>query len=110
MTLSRAFVAVAGCVVVCTAGGIGLGVALGFFAPDFYRATLPRNPSANFNPIQIGLGFGLNAGVFSGIVIGLLIVAIVAYFEMRTAEANRPRQPDTPQELETTSSSSFRGK
>ncbi len=97
MTLFRAFAAVAGSVVICTAAGMGLGVALGNLAPDFYRATLPRSPIPNPDPVQIGLGFGLNAGAFSGIAIGLLVVAIVTYYELRSAELKRPLLPDSAQ-------------
>ena len=89
MTLVRAFVAVGGCVAVCTA----VGVALGHVAPDFYRATLVAGRLRDFDPVQVGIGFGLNAGVFSGIVIGLVVVAIVTYFELRTAEREAIRVP-----------------
>jgi hypothetical protein len=101
MTLVRAFIAVGVCTVVCTTAGVGLGVALGHIAPDFYRATLIAGRFADFDPVQVGIGFGLNAGVFSGIVIGLVVVAIVTYFELRTAERARslpepPREPAAP--------------
>jgi hypothetical protein len=89
MTLVRAFVAVGACTLVCAAVGVGLGVALGHVAPGFYRATLVAGRYPDFDPVQVGIGFGLNAGVFSGIVIGLVVVAIVTYFELRTAERAR---------------------
>jgi hypothetical protein len=85
MTLVRAFVAVAGCTVACTVIGVGLGMAVGHFAPGFYRATLPTDRLPDFDPVQVGVGFGINAGVFAGIVIGLVVVAIVTYFEFRNA-------------------------
>ncbi len=98
MTLIRAFLAVAGSTVICTAVGIGLGAGLGYFAPGYYRAVLLSGRSPGFDPVQIGIGFGLNAGVIAGIVIGLIIVAIVTYFELRTAE-KRSSLPAAQEEM-----------
>jgi hypothetical protein len=104
MTLVRAFVSVGVCTVVCAIAGVGLGVTLGHFAPDFYRALLPSRRGARFglegqlgvpqpdfepDPVQLGIGFGLNTGIFTGIVVGLIVVVIVTYYELRCGTVHR---------------------
>ena len=55
---AEAFVMVAVCGGVCSAGGALLGMALGALAPEYYRGVF--GPAAredpNFNPIKVGVG------------------------------------------------------
>jgi hypothetical protein len=95
MTLVRAFLTVAASSAVCTLVGVGLGALMGLIAPDFYQMSFRDGLWPGIDPVQIGIGFGLNAVVFSGVVIGLVVVAIVTYYELRSQEA---RQPDTQAE------------
>lgn len=97
MTLVRAFIAVTACTAASALAGVGLGSALGHFAPGFYRATVPGGHRPEFDPVQVGVGFGLNAGVFTGVVVGLTLVMIVAYFELRTVEIGRRSRWPTDQ-------------
>jgi hypothetical protein len=83
MTLTRSLVTIAVATVVCTVAGIGAGMGLGHWCPDYYRAVLRERPGDPLDPVQIGAGFGLNAGVFTGVVVGVLVVAVVAFFELR---------------------------
>jgi hypothetical protein len=98
MTLFRAFRAVTCCTIACTLVGVGLGAAMGYFAPDYYYATLPRDIRFSLDPVHIGIANGVNMGLFSGIVIGLIIVAIVTYYELRSARPVEPPEGDSPRE------------
>jgi hypothetical protein len=93
MTLRRAFLTVAVSTAVCTVVGIGLGIFVGYVAPDYYRMQF-RGGAPNIDMVQVGIGNGVNAGVAGGVVIGLVIVAIVAYFELRSLDARRLQLPE----------------
>jgi hypothetical protein len=83
MTLTRALVSIAISTVVCTAGGVAAGAALGHWCPNYYQTVLRPRPGLVIDPVQVGVGFGLNAGAFTGVLVGIVVVAIVAYFELR---------------------------
>ena len=86
MTLTRACITVAVTSVVGMVAGTGIGAALGYWCPNYYRAVLVQQPGVEFDPVQIGVGFGLNTGLFTGVAVGVLVVAIVAYFELRVRQ------------------------
>jgi hypothetical protein len=88
MTIRRAIGATALCTVVGTLLGTALGRGLGYFAPGYYRSVFYRGNEPSFDPVDVGTGLGLNAGVFTGLVVGLLIVAVVTYYEIRRADTN----------------------
>lgn len=83
MTLTRAVVMTAATTTVCAVVGMAAGAALGHWCPNYYRSVLAARPGVEMDPVQVGVGFGLNAGVFTGILVSLILVAIVAYFELR---------------------------
>ncbi len=83
MTLTRALLTIGITTIVCTVTGIAVGAALGHWCPDYYSAVLQSRPGVELDAVQIGIGFGLNAGVFSGLVVGGFVVGIVAFFELR---------------------------
>lgn len=89
MTLTRAFTAVGWCTAACALAGVAAGAAVGQFCPDYYAAMVPGRAGQQFNPVQLGVGFGLNAGVFTGVAIGLIVVVVVAAFELRAKIADR---------------------
>ena len=63
---------------------IGLGVAQ--FAPFYYKTVFRfrENPAqAELN--QLGMGLGMLQGLGTGIVVGLVIVCIVAWYQQRMA-------------------------
>jgi hypothetical protein len=98
MTLARAFLTVAATAAVCTPVGVALGVLTGHVAPDYYRVSFRGGLPPGIDPVQIGFVFGLNGGVFSGVAIGLVIVAIVTYYELRSQQARRIPLPDAEEE------------
>jgi hypothetical protein len=93
VTLGRAFLTVAVSTAVCTAVGVGLGIFVGYVAPDFYAMWFRGGLPAGLDPVQIGIGNGVNGGVFCGVVVGLVIVGIVAYGDLRRMEVERFRPP-----------------
>ena len=98
MTFVRAFVTVAASSAICTVVGVGLGILMGYVAPDFYRLWFPTG-LPGINMVQVGIGFGLNAGVFSGIVIGLGIVAIVTHYQLKSMAVLQKPQRELRGEL-----------
>ncbi len=89
MNVFKALATVIGTAIGFGAAGMGIGVFLGKAAPGFYRQTIAVRDQASFNAVELGLGFGLTNGLIWGMVIGILIVAILAWKESR-----RPRTED----------------
>ncbi len=74
--------------VVGTAAGFGIagtliGMLLGKIAPGFFRQMLPLRDPGSFNPLELGIGLGLTNGLGWGVVVGVLLVAILAWKETR---------------------------
>lgn len=72
-------------------GGLA-GAALGWAAPDYYRIVFGMRPDAQFNAVQLGLGLGVTQGFGAGLIVGLAIVLIVAWYNSRvpaTADTTR---------------------
>ena len=63
-------------------GGLA-GGALGWAAPDYYRIVFDMRPEARFNAVQLGLGLGVTQGFGAGLIVGLAIVLIVAWYNSR---------------------------
>jgi hypothetical protein len=88
VTLAKGLVTVAVTAVICGTAGLGLGLAIGRWAPDAYRAVFERGgwPGRQppLDPEQIGIGLGLAQGVLVGIAVGVVIVALVTWYEIRT--------------------------
>ena len=87
MTLTKGLVTVAACAVICGAVGMALGLAIGRWAPDAYRAVFEwRGPSPGppLDPEQIGMGLGLAQGVLVGVAAGAAVVGLVTWYEIRT--------------------------
>lgn len=86
MTLLRACVAVASSTGCCAIAGAGIGAALEYFCPNYYQSVLPSRGGIEMDTVQVGIGFGLNAGIFTGVVVGVLLVGLVGYFESRSCK------------------------
>ncbi len=71
-------------------GGV-LGYALGVLAPGYYRTVFPRLTDSGFHPAAMGLVLGGTQGLFGGAVIGLLILAIYAWYLTRAGRPPRER-------------------
>ena len=69
--------------------GAGMGYLLGLVAPDYYRTVFRIPPEVSIDPAQAGLGLGVTQGIAAGLLIGLVIVVSVAWYNSRTVA---PRQ------------------
>lgn len=83
MTVERGFLITIISGLAFAAIGAALGLGIGSFAPDYYRFLFRVPPGAMFDPAQAGLALGLTQGVAAGLVVGIAIVAIVAWYEAR---------------------------
>ncbi len=94
MTVLRGFViTMASCL-----GFSGLGALAGYvlavLAPDYYRAVLHIRPEVVFNPVQVGLGLGLTEGAAVGLILGVVIVITVAWYDSRMEQRTIARDHD----------------
>jgi hypothetical protein len=89
MDLVKAFFVVITSTILCTIIGGLLGWGVGTYAPGYYRAAFVRGRDPDFDPVHVGLGCGINAGVFTGVVLGIAIVAILSWYELRKAQADQ---------------------
>jgi hypothetical protein len=85
MNVTKALATVVGTAVGFGAAGTAIGLFLGKVAPGFFRQMLPLRDPASFNPLELGIGLGLTNGLGWGLVVGVLLVAIIAWKETRLA-------------------------
>lgn len=91
MTIQRGFaIAAASSLIGGSLGALG-GWLLGRIAPDYYRMVFPLRP--NLDPLQVGLGLGATQGVAAGLIVGVAIVATVAWYELKRDQAAAGRSP-----------------
>ena len=64
-------------------GGLAIGAALGAFVPGYYRLVFRSGNNPDFDPVAVGIGQGLTQGIASGVVIGLGVVAAIAWFKTK---------------------------
>ena len=96
MNVTKALSTVVGTALGFGAAGTAIGVFLGKVAPGFFRQMLPLRDPASFNPQQVGIGLGLTNGLGWGLVIGVLLVAIIAWKETRlTRKETQDRVKDS---------------
>jgi len=63
-------------------GGM-LGYALGVLAPDYYRIMFRIPTRYEGDLVQLGVGLGLTQGFAAGLLVGLAIVVVVAWYNLR---------------------------
>lgn len=63
--------------------GLGLGAALGYFLPSYYRSVFANGDSATFDPLSVGIGQGLTQGIALGACIGVAILLGNYWFEIQ---------------------------
>lgn len=83
MNLPRAVSVVVGSIVVGALAGAGVGFVLGKFLPDYYRNLLVHGREPGFDPLAVGIGQGLTQGLVGGALIGVVLVAILAWHDVR---------------------------
>ena len=88
MTIKKGIATILGCGIGGAAIGGALGYAIGVLAPGAYIGMFRLPPDGEIAPTEIGLGLGIAQGLILGAVIGVLLVAIVAWYEVRTRQKN----------------------
>lgn len=86
MTVQRGFLITIGSILGFSGMGAVAGYILAVAAPDYYRTVFHISPDAVFHPVQIGLGLGLTEGGAAGLVVGLVIVVTVAWYDSRVED------------------------
>lgn len=85
MTVIKALATIAGTTAVATLlGGFG-GYLRGVYNPGYYRSIFLQGHHPGFDPVQVGTGLGIEQGAIAGLVVGILVVAIVAWYDLKRA-------------------------
>jgi hypothetical protein len=66
-------------------GGLAIGALVGTVAPEYYRAVVPGGAAENFDPLAVGIGFGIIQGSIGGAGVGVVLVALFYWFRSRSA-------------------------
>jgi hypothetical protein len=77
-----------------TAVGLGIGYSLGRYAPNYYRTVLLRGDSPDFDPVDVGIGLGLSQGSMFGGIIGVVLVVLHAWYDLRRRALEQAKHPD----------------
>ncbi len=94
MTVLRGFaITLASGLAFAFAGAVA-GYTLGSIAPDYYRTVFRIPTDASIDPAQAGLGLGVTQGCGAGLVVGLVIVVAVAWYNSRVAAGNSSSHPE----------------
>ena len=91
MSIRSAIATVLVCTLLLSTVGASLGVAIGKFAPGYYRLVFRIHDDPGFDPASIGLGLGLTQGATAGVIVGLAIVATLCWRQTRTHGAANSR-------------------
>lgn len=94
MTVARGLLITLACGLGFGILGTAVGMLLGSLAPDYYRAVLHIPPGTPVDPTQVGLGLGLTQGVGAGLVVGLVVVVAVAWYQTRLAAVEQSRSDE----------------
>lgn len=86
MNVFKALATVVGTAVGFGIAGTTIGAFLGKYTPGLFLSLLPYRDSEVFDPMEVGIGLGLVNGLAWGIVIGILVVAILSWREVRLSQ------------------------
>jgi len=95
MTIVKAFALIVASALICAFLGAGLGYAIGEFTPDVYRVMFSHPAAPEFSPVQLGIALGFCQGLVGGTFLGLVVIAILTWREVRLAQIQaRPPAQD----------------
>lgn len=63
--------------------GAAIGYLIGTISPEFYRIVFSVKPELQFDSKMVGLALGIGQGATMGVVVGLGIVLLVTWYEVR---------------------------
>ena len=94
MTVLRGFlITITSCLGFAGLGALA-GYVLGVMAPDYYRTVFDIQQNSVFSPVQLGLGLGLIQGATAGLLVGVVIVVTVAWYDSRIEQRTIARDHD----------------
>lgn len=85
-----------GCTLLGAGIGGGIGYALGKLAPGYYRSVFVGGNEPSFDPVAVGIGQGITQGAAGGIVVGLALVVLFIWRDVRMAVPVDPLREGTP--------------
>jgi hypothetical protein len=94
MTIRSAIATIVGCMLLIAAIGATVGYTLGTLAPDYYRSVFHAGREPRFDPVSVGVGQGLTQGTAGGAVLGLAVVALLCWRELRLRPVGEPATAD----------------
>jgi hypothetical protein len=83
MTIRKAIATIICCAGLFAGIGAGAGFLLGRFNPQYYRGIIRVLRDADFNPVSFGVGQGFTQGLAGGALVGVALVAIFCWREIR---------------------------
>jgi hypothetical protein len=83
MTIRAALTTIAASTILFACIGGGAGWAIGRFNPGYYRAVFHNGQQPWFDPVGVGVGQGIGQGVAGGAGIGLVVVALFVWRDVR---------------------------
>jgi hypothetical protein len=89
MAIGRAILTVAACSVLFSLLGGAAGYLLGTLIPGYYRGVFRAGDLRGFDPVQVGTGLGVSQGLMGGAVVGLILVALVAWHDAQSGRSRR---------------------
>jgi len=96
MKIPSAIATFVGCTVLGAGIGGGIGYALGKLAPGYYRSVFVGGNEPSFDPVAVGIGQGVTQGAAGGIVVGLALVVLFIWRDVRTAAPADPHREGAP--------------
>jgi hypothetical protein len=94
MTLTKALLLIFGFTAVGGALGCLGGYLLGTYNPAYYRGVFAGGQRPEFDPVAVGIGLGLSQWAAGGLVVGVILVFVLTWHDLRcrqiAADAARP--------------------
>ena len=78
-----------GSMVIGSGLGLCLGVAIGKFAPGYYRGVFSNGSDPSFDPWSMGVGLGLTQGTVFGAAVGIVSVIVYLWYRSRRSTQDR---------------------
>lgn len=88
MTVRIALATIVQCTLLVAAFGAVAGYTLGTLAPGYYRSVFRSGREPGFDPVRVGVGQGLTQGTAGGVVVGLAVVALLCWRDLRLQRSN----------------------
>ncbi len=98
MTFARAIFNVLASALLFALLGAGVGYVLGQFTPDYYRNIFRAGQQPQFDPVPTGIAMGLTQGAAAGAVIGLALVALLCWRDVRRERVEAGISTTVPRE------------